>query len=635
MADDDNTGAAGDGKIVQGDFSDGGKKKRRKKKGDDAARLESVAASGTLPPGCPVTPLGHDNDTYFFTDHIGQIRTRRDGDFTPLKVTSLFGGDTGWLKTHFAPQSKRGTSGLEKIGWHNASAVEALMKACTREGFFDPPAQTRGPGVWPIGEVAAVGEIFAGAEQLVIHFGDRVGVAFFSSLDGHMSIDWHKAGAKIGTYVYPAAKPLAPMADAPASDDEVEEAVAFLRRWVWRDGGMAPWLLLGAIGVSYMPTPMPFRPWAWIQGGSGQGKSTLVMFILLLLLGRALKYEKTTEARLREDFGKRNDTRTVICNEAEVSSDNRRLEKLVHMARNTYMRGEGTYGTGGSGGSAQEITTNFIFAAIEPPPLDPQDANRGAMLRLGKLKASKAETDQLEAMLGPLAKRLAPKLMRRAVESWARFTPVFNAFRGALMAKGHDQRGANTFGTLLTMAHLLRYQGLPDESDVAEWCGQLDPKLLAMTQDTRSTEGLCLLHIMSHLVAPYRSGEQLALGDLVRDALHSRSGGPAQATIKKFGLAAVNRPDKDKIMRRWLAVSNKHQGLEAIFKGTRWAGGSWMNALRLIPDTMASDPVWFAGSQDRATLIPLEWFPKKPTILDADPEAIEDVEGEGGPHGAS
>lgn len=599
----------------------------RSAKGSFAA-TEKVKAGELLGHDCPVKALGHSNNVYYFSDPVGQVRAVRAGEMTPNGLISLFLGDVAWLERQCPVESKR-SKGQDRTSWHNPTAVQRLISACRREGFFDPVTQTRGPGIWPFTNDVFVGEEFAAAAQLVIHTGDRIGWVTYEAHS--VRIEWQPAGVKLGEFVYPASAPEAAPGDVAATQEEVAEIVDTLHRWPWRDGPTVPQLVLGHIVCQVLPAALPYRPTGWIQARSGSGKSTLLSFLEGLGQGRALRYDNATAAGLREDFKIRNDARPVYLNEAEVSEDNRRMQGLIEMARYCYTAGEGTYRRGGSQGAAHALTSMFLFAAVEPPPLLPQDANRIAMMRIGDLKVTGEEMERFEEQMPEIAKRLAPKLARRVIEIFPLFAPTLNIFRKGLLERKHTPRMANTLGTLLAAAHLVQWGAIPDKSDVDEWAEQLHAKLLANRDDHRSFEGLCLMHLQTFLVAPYRSGEQSPLGEYIRRAIHAKEPRDDIKVIKRYGLAVVSRKDAESKRVKWLAVSNKHQGLEGIFKGTRWAAGAWVETLRLLPGAIASpQPVHFAGAQDRATLIPISKFPDLPVMMgDGDVQDLDRSDGEG------
>lgn len=589
------------------------KKGGSKKTGDD--RLETIKAGEALGPDCPVRALGHMNATYYFADPIGQVRGLRANDMTTNNLISLFQSEIGWLEKNCKAQSRRGTSGMDKTTWHNPTAVTRLIAACRREGFFDPETQTRGPGIWPFAAELMVGEEFAGAEQLVIHTGDRVGWITFSG--GRMNeIEWEKAGVRLGEFVYPASAPQPGVGDEAATAEEIEEISNMINRWKWREGATVPQLLLGHIVAQILLALMPYRPSAWIQAVTGGGKSKLLDFLETLVQGRALRYENATAAGLREDFKGTNEARPVYINEAESTEDNRRLQGLIEMARYVYTAGEGGYRRGGSQGAAHSPTAMFMFAAVDPPPLLPQDANRIVMMRMAPLKVTSAQMEAFEEEMPALARRLAPRLARRAVEIYPMFAGALNTFRKALIAAHHTPRTANTIGVLLSAAHLVQHASPPDDSDAEEWAKQLDARILASKNDVRSNEGLCLLRLKTHLVKPWKSSEDTPLGHFIRGAAHGATStldaASDLAAIKRYGVAIVTRTQPgDTQKRKWVAVANRHEGIIEVFKGSRWAAGGHIEPLRQLEGAWTPpNSVHFSGSSDRATLLPIKYFPQ-------------------------
>lgn len=566
-----------------------------------------VVAAGDLLHGCIVRPLGYNVDTYFVADSVGQLRALRPRDLqSPSVILSLFHGDDTWLRSECPTDSRRAKSGQSRVAWHNSSAEGRIMRACVREGFFDPAEQTRGPGIWPFTAELMVGEEFAGSEQLIIHTGDRVGIVGYDAAG--TIVDWHPAGCKLGAFFYPAGAPSPAPGDDPAREDEIEALLALFGRWPWLDGATVHQLLLGSVCAQIIPAALPYRPGAWLQGRSGSGKSSTINLFELLSQGRALRYENATAAGVREDF-RGNAARPVYINEAETSEDNRRIQALIEMMRHGYDEHEGRFRRAGSMGGAGKPKTIFLFAAVEPPPLLPQDANRIAMLRLGKLAVDSAQMERFDEEMPAFARRLAPRLARRVVDVYPLFPQAFNAFRKGLLAHDHTPRSANTFGVLLALAHIVQFAMPPDDSDVDEWAVKLDAKLLASREDHQSSEELCLTHLCTTLVAPFRSSEQTPLGEFVRKALHEKDDLSLEA-LQKFGVNIVERTVAGQ-REVWVAIANMHNGLDGIFKGTRWQGRAWSAPLRQLEGACASPtPVRFAGRASRATLLPPALFPK-------------------------
>ncbi len=604
------------------------------KKGVDDGRLETIKVGDVLGTDCPVRALGHMNQTYYFCDPVGEVVSLRPNEMTTNNLISLFKSEISWLEKHCKAQSRRGTSGMDKTSWHGPTAVARLISACRREGFFDPDTQTRGPGIWPFKADLMVGEDFAGADQLVIHTGDRIGWVTYDN--GQVEIEWQRAGVRLGDFVYPASAATPGVGDVAATEDEIEQICAMIDRWRWREGGTIPQLLLGHIVCQILLAVMPYRPSAWIQAVTGGGKSTLLTFIELLMQGRALKYENATAAGLREDFKGKNEARPVYINEAESSENNQRLQGLVEMARYVYTAGEGSYRRGGSQGAAHSPTAMFMFAAVDPPPLLPQDANRIVMMRMAPLKVTSEEMERFDEQMPVLARALAPKLARRAIEVYPMFAGALNSFRKGLIAKNHTPRTANTIGVLLAAAHLIKHAAPPDDSDVDEWARQLDARILASKNDVRSNEGLCLLRLKTHLVRPWKTSEDTPLGEYIRQAVHNGARvNDDLKVIKRYGVAVVMRahPTTGE-KQKWVAVANKHEGILDVFKTSRWPNGGHIEPLRQLEGAFApTSAVHFAGSSDRATLLPIKYFPQ--LALNQNDGDIEDLDaGAGGQEAA-
>ena len=564
----------------------------------------SIEASNPLGEKSPVRAIGHLKKDYYFINAVGELISLKQNEMSPRGVlTNLFLGDAEYLQK-LGPPSRRqsNAAGDEATPWDHDAVVIKLMKGCRRAGFFDPSKQLRGIGVWPYSSELELMEGFEDVRTLIVHCGTELRVVQYAG--GTVTIDKSPPGVRIGDYVYPAMPPDPVPADLSASEDEVELVLNRLSSWNYRDGDLIPWLLLGWLGTAYLPAGCPYRPTAWLQGPSQCGKSSLARYIYTLLMRSAAWYDDATPARLRDEFREELGAKPIIINEAEVSEDNRTLQKLIELARYCYTPGEGVSGRGGSDGFASIITANWLFACIEPPPLLAQDANRIVMARLDDLNITADDLEAFEEEAPAEARRLGPKLKRRMIEAWPLFPSVLNAYRKALIKAGHKARQANTFGVLLSAAWMLRYKSVPDETDVAEMVEQLDPRLLAARQFSLSPQEECLTHLLTFHLSKWRGGETQPVEELMQEYI---TGGEhadaAQRTLKRNGLAIVRRDD-----RTYLAIASNHSALGTVYKGTRWAGGSWASTLAMTRGAIGSAKVRFSGPQQRCTLIPQHYF---------------------------
>lgn len=591
---------------------------------------EQVTAKDILGPNCKVRALGHSAGAYYFSDPVGQLRVYDERKMSPAGMISLFLGDISWLEAACPTGSKRDVKGTDRCSWHNPTAQKILITACRRAGFFDPAKQTRGPGIWPLGEITKGAANFQGAAQIVIHAGDKVGTVMFTKIADSdrvaASIDWEDAGCKIGSFVYSARAPRPQPAETPGTEEDAAEAFAQFLRWRLQHGETAAMLALGAVGVGLMPALLPIRPTAFIRGPSGCGKSALLYYMNALMMNTGVVSSNPTWAFFRDRFKETGEACCMMVNEAEVQEDNSRLTSLVEMATFVYGRGEGGYGRSGSG--EVQVEGSFVFAAVEPPPVRAQDANRMAILWLDKLQVTAEQAEAFEEEIAETGARLGPLIAARAIAHWPRFRAIFNSFRKGLIDHGHTIRGANTLGTLLAMAHIIRFDSDPVSDDIDARCAELDAKLLNSRDDVRTTEGSCLLRLNTFSVSPFKGGETKPMGEYIRQALYAKDPTTALGVLRRFGVSVVRRKDANGKQVRWVAISNKHDGLELVFRGTNWAKGSWVGAIRMLEGAVVpKSGVWFAGSQDRATLVPVKHFPDAPIeILSDREEDLDDVD---------
>jgi hypothetical protein len=586
---------------------------------------EKVAAGDVLGADCPVRALGYNGGTFYFADRMGQMRPLRAKDMTINELLALFGGDAGWLERECAPETTRKKK-QDNATWHNPSAVGRLIRACRRAGVFDPAEQLRGPGLWPIEDITDLGTSF-GAEQIILHAGDQIGVALYDA-GGLQSIDWENAGGKVGSYVYMSKRPRARPADEAASEDDVAAVRDFLGNWNYVEPKLGHFLTLGIIGLSMVPALVPYRSGAIIQGSTGCGKSALMQFMNRSAMRMAAFYDDSTWAKLGDNFREHREAKAVFLNEAERSQDNRRLAAQITMATLTYTRGEGRFGR--SGKDDVDVQANFVFGAISPPPLRPQDANRLAVIRLKPVDKTKA-SPSFEADLVELGDRIGPLLLRRLLEHWPRFEILFTIFRKGLLDRKHAFRSADTYGTLLAMAHLLSFDAEPVSDDVDAWCDELDVERMAIRDNRRAAHEQCLMRLMTfHVPGESKSSPDKTLGEHIVLAIETHNS-ELLRVIQRWGISIVKRRDKDGERKRWVAVSNSHEGLEKIFRGTAWADAGWMDSLRETPGAIVpAGPVYFAGGYDRATLLPLECFPKAPDAVRMAQEQDMDADDSGG-----
>lgn len=539
-----------------------------------------------LPPDCPVTPLGSNGTVRYYLDAMQQLIELPLRDHSQNLLKGLFGVHTALLLKHWPRYNRQG----EVTGWRPELAGEALMKAAAAKGVVDLFDRVRGAGAWRGDD-----------GELVLHCGDGVLVG----------AAWHQCGL-VGDYVYPAASPKPRPAatyarggvHGPAAD-----LLALLRTWNWRRPDTDPFLLLGWIGAAMLGGALDWRPAMWLTGDKATGKSTLQEVLRLVFdKGGLFSLADASQAGITQYVG--HASLPVAIDELEPSDDNRRQQAIINLARLAASGGQ--MARGGSDHVGRQFTIRFciLFSSILVPPLAPQDRSRLAILELDALSGAQAPTLDRRKL-----RALGAALRRRLVDQWQRFPAVLDDFRIALAEAGHSGRGADQYGTLLAMQELLLHDGERVPADTLdEWRDKLQAATIAERADDLADHERCLNHILTSIVDPYRGGSRRTvaqwIGDAMSDAAHQPKA--ANAVLETYGLKVVKEPTGNGQERvGWLYVSNTHQGLAELFRGTHWAGGSgksavYVQALRRVGAAVpGGDTARFGLVATRYTKLPL------------------------------
>ena len=546
---------------------------------------------------CPVTALGYDGDECFwFLGSTGLVALRKAADFSANKVLALFMGDMDWLtKYHLIDSGRRGGSD-GKTPWDNPKVTSLLMRACRREGVFDP-ATIRGPGVWL--EDGKAGPLAGGS--LVLHLGDRLLRVDFDD-KGRPETTWSKAGVQINGYVYPRSAPEMAPAETDPGTGPGQDLEAFARTFAFREGPADARLLVGAVACALLAGAVPYRPPVLITGPSGVGKTALVRLLRGILERWALYFDDITAAAVRADLGSA--ARPVILDEFEMETKNNQTAELLKAIRYAATRGGGTWARRGADAGKGRTEAQFFMSSIEPPPVLGQDANRRVVLELEPRDRKAEDAVAFEDRLAVMAV-LGPALLRRVIGQWARWAETFQAYRRALILNGHDTRGADTFGVLLAAADLLCEEG-PAEGRAPAWGEILSAAAFAERDDVRKPEWDCWNHLLGRRLN-IGLGQDVPIGTLLARVVYSsKEHGLTHAKLREHGIGVIER---DGLM--WVAVHNQHAALEDFYRGTRWEGGGWATQLRRLTspkDGMkaraSKNGITLASVQTRASLVP-------------------------------
>lgn len=607
--------------------------------GDDGREPPAAA----LPPGCPVTPLGHQDGAMWFLDFAKQLRDVKS-DCRKGDVMLLFGGDD-FLVEHW-PQLTKAQEKLVADGkatrrelasdWDQKLVQTALIKAASAAGVFSPQGKVFGRGAHRRRD-----------DALVLHAGN--GVLVCTAFEGkggrrEVQVSERRAG-KIDGLIFPALPPLPAPAGVPSAASEAQRLLALFGRWYFERPDVSPLLLLGWVAQALICGAPGWRSHVWLTGETAAGKSTLQKVAREVLNEWAQYSEDASEAAIRQLLG--NDTLAVLIDEAEADDRPERQQAMVNLARKASSAGKIVRGGADHRASEFRAQSAFLFSSILHAPLDPQDRNRFAILRMKKVPAD-AREPSLDLGYWREAGR---RMHRRMVEQWPRFDRTLADYMEEIAAHGFEGRWRNTFGTLLACADMLLFDCAPSqESELNDeapdgqaawmipfgreqaWVQLCRPLMEQGRAEAEDTTTRCIRHLTSTLLPAASGRHPEPVGKWLRKAM-TRTGEMAELDrearekLVSYGMRVVNlvpqgagKPDRliDALPedRTYVAVAGRgNTPLRELFRGSKFYEGNWSEALMGAEWTPpgAADPVTaqrrrvrFAGNNEHAVLVPIE-----------------------------
>lgn len=540
---------------------------------------KALADEYGLPPHCPVIPLGRDGDTCFVLNTFGTVSTLTANNSKKGQIQFIFGNLTCYAVWAWP----RWNAKAEKFedNFNADAAARSLIEACTekseRHGAWDMVDKVRGRGLW-------VGE----DNRLIAHLGDCVLVGGVEA----------RKPSEIGGYLYPkrpSIKPPAKVKPKGGDGGPGHELLGMLQTWNWSRPEVDPILLLGWMGQGYLSGALKWRSVAYITGGFGTGKSTLLDLINNTLGGLAIKAEDATAPSIYRMLN--NDASAVILDENEASEDDRKERGLLKLAREA-ASGSLVVRANQSGGASEfRARSSFLFASINPPGLQPQDYSRMAILNLRPIEKLMARAEWANA--DALAE-IGRDILRRLIDDYHRIIGLIEIFRAALVTGGHSGRGGDTFGTLAAISHAILYDDDPDYAQLDEWARLLAPHSLAELE--LATDGWtdCLDQLLNAQPDALRNTPHKSVGAMLADYRdqkiepHLYDGGAESVdTRMRKMLASVGlgliQPKSGAMgfETAELFVPASHPATSALFAGSIWHGrGVYISSLRQAPRGM-------------------------------------------------
>jgi hypothetical protein len=569
--------------------------------GDRRTTMERAGVPLRLPDDCPVKALGYDGTQRIYLDARRQLVTLAAHEHGNLHISGLFHGAVDYLESRWPARKEVvvGKDGNGKaikeliiIGHRPEWVKNALMLSCSERGLVSLQDRERHGGAWRSRDGG-----------LVLHCGDAIWKAG----------EWQEPDL-IDGYIYPACAALPRPAAYDADAGLARELLGHLQCWHWRRPEVDPLLALAWIGCAPFGGALAWRPAIWITGDAATGKSTLQEWLKELLHDQLLHCADTSESGITQTLGK--SSLPVALDESEPEVDSAKMRNLVKLMR--IMASGGKKRRGGADHKAKEFEARscMLFSSILVPPLYAQDVTR-----LGILELQQLTKEHRAPLLDPKWCRATGAVLRaRVLKQWHRWPETLMIYIIDLMARGHNGRSADQFGTLLAMADLMLHDRLLCEDARAELCNHLAASKLAEVSDSSSDHQKCADALMLAVVDTGRSSDRRAISGIVADICKNLGTIAGEDDVKRWqkwlalhGMRVLRRPWmhpdlKREVQTDWLFCAKAHRGLDALFQGSHWQGFAgttrpYIQALKRSPDCIEKATVRIDGKATDGILL--------------------------------
>lgn len=510
------------------------------------------AIAVVVAPPEPVTPfrlLGFTTDGYFYLSQAsGVVIALTASEHTEMNLQRL-ATDDYWFQV--AP-GKHGPN----FKW----AAKELIAQQHQTGFFDP-SKLRGAGCWLEGET------------VVFHAGDRLYVnGVETPLHAHQS-----------PYVYPRRRLIPIRLDHPATAEDGQKLseLCSLLPWVHPDRF---WQLPGFLMCACVCGALPWRPHAWLSGGSGVGKSWTFTEIVQRVLGPLAinGQSSTTEAGLRQTLGC--DALAIDLDEMEGKDEFsiRRHRAIFELSRQSSSETGAPIIKGSSSGEAvaYRVRSSFFFSSIADGATEQADENRICRLEyVGHLAndggaSFKRLTDFWQTCVGQ--DDFCDRIRARAITMAPVFREAYEIFRPIITRLAKSSRAGQQMGSIAAGYWCLLNDTSPSQACAEVWCeGQqwIDPAFPVEADENR------VLDILLQSQITIESEDNLRIKRSIAEALwmvYNREGvlsGCAKEALDRHGIRTVANT---------IHIANKHVELSRIFKGSQY-DGKWHQYLLRLP----------------------------------------------------
>lgn len=582
--------AGGDGDKGRG----GGKPEKERL---PAARKNSERPPGEIWKGCPVTPLGFNDDRVYLIDVHGQLKTLVKIDIQ--SVAKLF-GNRQHLLWHRYPTFARGSDKPQPMRFDATTAASDIIAACADKGMFDPVGTVRGVGAWTDDD-----------GNLIYHCGDVLLIG-----------DQQLPPSAMGGRIYPASPPIPHPAIRVADPGPMPAIREELETWRWRRADLDVQIAIGMICCMILGGAFDWRPNFWITGGKSTGKSRLQRLIMLLMGGEKglLRAENATAASISNFL--RLSTLPVALDELEPGDQGSAKEKaIIELMRIASSGGRRIRSNPDQSTTETVIRSTFLASSILiPGALKPQDRSRIIILDLDPFPEG---TDPPPPLRAETWHKRGHALKRILIDRWPGWAERLDRWRVGLAAKGVDGRNGDNWATVLAMADMAENPDQPAPEAVAGWATKVAKAIRNDLADIGSDADDVVTWLLTQMIDPMRRGQAHTIAAWLKIAAQR----PAAARRIFGGDSMLSDAEQARVANRYLAayglrvigsaeepvlfVATKQMaGLKALFEKSDWAGGAWTQSLQRVTGAKASSASrYLEGIQTRGSEIPFASLP--------------------------
>ncbi len=561
----------------------------------------------------PIQIMGHAGGEYEFVTEAGEVRKWTSSQLHGRGgMADLFGGDVRWATRHFPGEDKD----KKPTGRPNVTAcMERLIWVCRKKGYIDGTRRHLGAGTWPGPDgtpaVNAGDVVFYDGE--IYPPGSLIGDALYT-IGGTRARPAHEIISK-------RRGELARFDWAPASTDDGLWVTTALNSWHWKSDE-ARELFAGGLFVNTLGDAPAWKNHMFVQAPPESGKSHLLRFTAALLGGSASPPLKTYSKAYIEarNSGK---ALAIILDEAESESEAERIKHLFELLR--MLNDDGAKGGRGStSGKTREFDVHgpVIMAATLRERWRPQDRRRVMLLHLLPFK-ERDEAQHSKADVALLIKQAGERsaaLRARALERWPLFLKNLAIAHKAVVDLGGTSGDGDQLGGLIAGWWTLIYDDEPGEDRIADVKRFADfIRTVVELEDGDDEPTSCFRYLLgAPLARNWNSGKLLTVGQTIARAREKDhvDGSSAREALHPMGLRLIPERGGD-WSTAWLAIANKHNGLEDVFaKKPEWGEEKWNQAMVGLvgsqsrhPFDKQNPPIRFAGPPSRALFLPPGYLP--------------------------